>query len=97
MDQRHLSIQHFTKEEIISAMNTVRTNAAAGPDDFPAVPLRRCTEKMVTSLQSLYNHFLQTSVTPKLMNSARVTPVYKRKISQAGIQLPPNFTYIAHY
>ncbi len=58
-------------------MKTIRPNAAAGPDDFPAV-LLRCIEKLETPLQILYNYSLQTGVLLKLMKSARETPVYKK-------------------
>lgn len=89
VEQQHLSNLYFIKDDIISAMNTIRPNAGARPNEFLAVLLRRCTEELATPLHMLYNHLLQTDVIPKLMKSARVTPLHKKGLSSLASNYRP--------
>ena len=40
----------FTKEDLIDAIDDIPLNAAAGPDRFPAILLKKCKNALVTPL-----------------------------------------------
>ncbi len=44
----------FTKQDLIDAINDISQNAAAGPDRFPAILLKRCKNTLVTPLHVVW-------------------------------------------
>ena len=67
----------FSKLDIKEAIRDVSNNAAAGPDGFPAILLKKCAEQLSEPLQYLYRNSLDTGIIPEQLKRAKITPVYK--------------------
>lgn len=63
--------------DIIEAIKTLSNNSAAGPDQLPAIFLRKCAVVVAEPLLILYRNSLATSTIPQLLRSAKITPVFK--------------------
>lgn len=67
----------FTRMDIVGAIKEIPTNAAAGPDGFPAILLKKTAEKLCVPLQILYRSSLTSGIIPEILKSAKITPVFK--------------------
>ena len=65
------------KEDLEAAIDELSSNAAAGPDGFPAILLKNCKEVISTPLSLLWNTSLQSGVVPEKLKRAIITPIYK--------------------
>ncbi|KAK3886883.1 hypothetical protein Pcinc_008996 [Petrolisthes cinctipes] len=65
------------KWDILDADADLRPNSAAGPDEFPAIVLKRCATQLCIPLQLLWSASLLEGVIPDTTRSARITPLYK--------------------
>ena len=70
------SIQ-FQQEDIMTAIKSISNNAAAGPDNFPAILLKTCANELSTPLYHLWKTSLNTGKIPVLLKNAIITPIYK--------------------
>ena len=67
----------FTTHNIQEAIKEMGTNAAAGPDQFPAILLKNCPEELSTPLHIFYRNSLDSGMIPTQLKSAKITPIYK--------------------
>lgn len=67
----------FSKKDIKEAIKEISSNAAAGPDGFPAILLKRCLDQLSMPLLILYRNSLNTGKIPDQLNRAKITPVHK--------------------
>lgn len=79
-------------EDVVFSPNTIKevithitSNAASGPDDFPAILLKNCAEELSMPLYTLYHTSLDSGIIPSQLKLARVTPIYK-----GGSRAEPN-------
>ena len=81
----------ITPAKISSAILTLANNSAAGPDNLPAIFLKKCAPEVLLSLQILYKESLATGDVPQQFRSARITPIFKG----GSKSLPKNYRPIA--
>ena len=67
----------FTKEDLIDAIDDIPLNAAAGPDRFPAILLKKCKNALVTPLYMVWRKSLDESTVPSFEKHANITPIHK--------------------
>ena len=82
--------------EITLSFNEVRAclfildpSKATGPDGIPACILKECSEQIMPSLCSLFNHSLRTGRFRSEWKSADVTPVYKKDLLEPAENYRP--------
>ena len=67
----------FSVNDIIEAINSISLNSAPGPDGFSAIFLKQCKESLAAPLDILWKNCLNEGVTPQLMKTSYVSPIYK--------------------
>ena len=81
----------FTDEELREAMKELSDNAAAGPDGFPAILLKRCCFNLCAPLGKIWRKSLQDGVVPPICKTATIIPIHKGKSRAA----PKNYRPVA--
>ena len=65
-------------EDVIAAkIKELRTSAAAGPDEIPAILLKNCVDQLKKPLLMLFNKTICSGTIPPLMKAGIITPIYK--------------------
>ena len=77
-DLEELCVLPFTQADTLAAIQTIRTTAAPGPDEFPAILLKNCDSELAKPLQILYSSSFHTGVIPELLKRGKITPIYKK-------------------
>lgn len=67
----------ITVKDVMDAIKQISSNAAAGPDHFPALLLRKCAAELSVPLHILYKRSLNTGNIPMLWKTAVITPIHK--------------------
>ena len=75
--EAHLTDVEITREGIEEAIKDVSNNAAAGPDQVPAILLKNCARELSLPLQIFYRNSLDTGNIPEQLKSAKITPIHK--------------------
>ena len=75
--ENNLSDVDFTKEDIIEAINELAPAAAAGPDGFPALLLKKCKHILAHPLYLLWRKSLDTGTIPQLLLLGHIIPIHK--------------------
>ena len=86
-----LSDINITREDIIDALKTIPQNSSGGPDEFPAMLLKRCSKSLAHPLQLLYKASLKTGEIPTDLKRAIITSIYKG----CSRNLPKNYPPVA--
>ena len=81
----------FTDDELAEAMRELRANAAAGPDGYPAILLRNCSQALAPPLARIWRQSLTEGVIPPSCKEALIVPIHKGK-SKA---VPKNYRPVA--
>ena len=81
----------FSDEELEEAMDELSVNAAAGPDGFPAILLKKCRKVLAPPLANIWRMSLQEGIVPLNCKRAYISPIHKGK-SRA---LPKNYRPVA--
>ena len=81
----------FDDDELADAMQELKSNAAPGPDGFPSILLKRCSEALSPPLATIWRKSLSTGEIPKVCKTATITPIHKGK-SKA---VPKNYRPVA--
>ena len=72
-----LSDINITREDIIDAIKTISQNSSGGPDEFPVILLKQCSQSLAHPLLLLYKASLKTGEIPIDLKRAIITPIYK--------------------
>ena len=91
IDTPNLSTITFTDTELAEAMNELTSNAAPGPEGFPALLLKRCSTALSPPLARIWRTSLKNGEIPTLCKLATITPIHKGK-SRA---VPKNYRPVA--
>ncbi|XP_076069241.1 uncharacterized protein LOC143041301 [Oratosquilla oratoria] len=67
----------ITAEDIQSAIKELRPNTAAGADGVPTMLLLNCRNTLAKPLLGLWKKSLDTGITPELLKTGTVSPIYK--------------------
>ena len=86
-----LSEINITREDIIDAIKTISQNSYGGPDEFPAILLKRCSKSLAHPLQLLYKASLKTLEIQIYLKWGIITPIYK----DGSQNLPKNYRPVA--
>ena len=82
---------NFTDSQLADAMSELTTNAAPGPDGFPAILLKKCNSVLARPLATIWRKSLDTGEIPAICKSAKISPIHKGK-SRA---MPKNYRPVA--
>ena len=69
----------FSDEELADAMQELKSNAAPGPDGFPAILLKRCSKALSPPLATIWRKSLSIGEIPGVCKTATITPIHKGK------------------
>ena len=61
---------NFTDSQLADAMSELTTNAAPGPDGFPAILLKKCSSALACPLATIWRKSLDTGEIPAICKSA---------------------------
>ena len=81
----------FTDYEMAEAMDELATNAAPGPDGFPAILLQKCRNALAPPLAKIWRKSMLNGEIPDICKSATIIPIHKGK-SRA---VPKNYRPVA--
>ena len=68
---------NFTDSQLAEAMSELTTNAAPGPDGFPAILLKKCSSSLAPPLATIWRKSLDTGEIPTICKSAKISPIHK--------------------
>ena len=81
----------FTETDIIHAIDELKTNAASGPDGFPAFFLKQCKHALSTPLAIFWKSCFNNGSIPASLKRGVIIPVFKNGLRS----LPANYRPIA--
>ena len=81
----------FCESDLEDAMNELSTNAAPGPDLFPAILLKKCSQALAPPLAKIWRKSMLSGDIPDICKLATITPIHKGK-SKA---VPKNYRPVA--
>ena len=68
----------FSATEIEEAIDELQAHAASGPDDFPAIVLKKCKLTISGSLYRLWRRSLDTGEIPQYLLNQKIVPIFKK-------------------
>ena len=68
----------FTEEDVISAIDDIKVDAAAGPDGIPALLLKSCKHAIAQPIHLLWSLSFEVGITPTYYKSSFICPLYKK-------------------
>ena len=76
-DRPTLETIYFDEQDIIEAINEVSQSAAAGPDRYPAIILKKCKEELSKPLVMIWRKSLASTDIAQVMRWSLIIPVHK--------------------
>lgn len=76
--QDSITTVNFTPDDVREAILALREGSCPGPDDIPAVFLRKCFESLCEPLAAAMNESMQKGVLPEEWTQAYIIPIYKK-------------------
>ena len=76
-NESHLLDFEFSPEDIIKSIDDISSNAAAGPDGFPAIFLKQCKQEIAIPLYNIWREYLDLSITPSSSRTSNIVPIHK--------------------
>ena len=67
----------FNQDDIIKSIDDISANAAAGPDGFPAVSLKKCKLELALPLYNMWRQYLDLGITPSSSRTSHIVPIHK--------------------
>ncbi|XP_076046595.1 uncharacterized protein LOC143028421 [Oratosquilla oratoria] len=74
MNNSCLNDIEFTSGDIIEAINELKPNSAAGPDNLPAVFLKKCKKVIATPISMIWRKSLEEGAIPSAFKEGLITP-----------------------
>ena len=68
---------HFTKQDIIDAIDELSNTAASGPDGLAAIFLKKCKVPLSGPLFQLWRDCIDMGITPWKLKEAHIIPIHK--------------------
>ena len=81
----------FNQDDIEKAIGEISPTAAAGPDGFPAILLKKCSHILSKPISILWKKSMETGDIPQVLKTAHIVPIHKG--GSKGI--PKNYRPIA--
>ena len=79
----------FTDNEVLSALNELKVNAAGGPDGLPAMSLKRLGPVIAPPLTTILNKSFNEGCFPDALKSAVIIPIFKGKSKSSAANYRP--------
>ena len=80
--QPHMSFQdsvlQFSEEDIQQAIDTIKSDAAAGPDGIPTLLLKACKATIARPIYLLWSKSFVEGIVPSYYKSSFICPLYKK-------------------
>ena len=70
---------NFSEADFIEAINELASNSSSGPDEFPAMLLKKCSESLATPLFKIWRSSLDSGTVPDVCKFAHIIPIHKGK------------------
>lgn len=67
----------FNEEDVLASMKKLQEGAAAGPDEIPAILLKRCAEPLKNAITMLWKLSMEQGYIPQILKAGLITPIYK--------------------
>ena len=67
----------FTEEDITNGIKELRLNAAAGPDELPAILLKNCVDTLKYPIYKLWKISFEKGIIPKKLKNGLISPIHK--------------------
>ena len=67
----------FNEEDVLKTMKALREGAAAGPDEIPAILLKKCAEHLKYPITLLWRKSTEQGCIPPILKAGLITPIYK--------------------
>ena len=67
----------FTPEDVENCIKSIKPQAAAGPDGFPAILLRECNHELSKALYLIFRNSIDNGDIPNELKDAIITPIPK--------------------
>ena len=90
-DPEHLVDFEFSPDDLIQSIDDISENAAAGPDGFAAIFLKRCKNELALPLYNIWRECLDLGITPKSAKCSNIVPIHKGD----STALPSNYRPVA--
>lgn len=87
----HIADIKFSEKDIIKAIDEIANTAAAGPDRYPAILLKRCKHTLAKPLCLIWRKSLDAGTIPNILKLANIVPIHKG--NSRG--LPANYRPVA--
>lgn len=75
----------FSENDFIEAIKELKIESAPGPDGFPSIVLKKCSNAVALPLRILWRKSLDSGIVPHLLKDATVTPIFKGGNNSKGI------------
>ena len=69
---------HFTQADIVKAIKEIDESSACGPDDIPAIVLKRCCNTISEPILYIWEQSFETAIIPQLYKEQIITPIHKK-------------------
>ena len=79
----------FTEEDIIKAIDEINTTAAAGPDGFPAILLKKCKDILAIPITIFWQKCLDEGIIPQSLKRSMIAPHHKGKSRAEAVNYRP--------
>ena len=73
-------LPHFdiSDEDIISAISSIPSSSASGPDGVPAILLKNCAKELCRPIKMIWEESFTSGVVPKFYKETNITPLFKK-------------------
>ena len=68
----------FSEEDVVSAFDDIKEDAASGPDGIPAVLLKSCKLELARPVHLLWSLSFESGVVPAYYKNSFICPLYKK-------------------
>ena len=76
---------------ILKVLANLKTDKASGPDEIKPIVLKELGNEISPAIQIIFEKSLQTGQLPKDWTTARVSPLFKKKVIKATSQTTGQF------
>ena len=76
-DQLPLQDFDFNENDVSSAIDEISPNSSPGPDDIPAILLKKCKESLSKPIYKLWRKSLDLGKIPQVLKEGIITPIFK--------------------
>ena len=79
----------FSDEDIISAISSIPTDSASGPDGIPVVLLKSCAAELCHPIRLIWEESFQSGKVPEFYKETHISPLYKKGNRAQAINYRP--------